>query len=92
MVFINTELRTFNHTGTFISFFFTSEIMEEPDWPTPRRGLTRSVDDAEDFTSAPGTVFRDHSLNTPLVEDDHQVHEQLNKSSLTFSVKLSNLK
>ena len=47
--------------------------MEEPDWPTPRRGLTRSVDDAEDFSSVPGTVFRDHSLNTPLVEDDHQV-------------------
>ncbi|XP_072030737.1 probable sodium-coupled neutral amino acid transporter 6 [Amphiura filiformis] len=41
--------------------------MEEPDWPTPRRGLTRSIDDAEDFTRMPGNIFHSHSINSPLV-------------------------
>ncbi len=47
--------------------------MAEPDWSTPRRGLLRSVDDAEEFTSVPGTVFHSHSLQSPLVTNTDQV-------------------
>ena len=42
--------------------------MEEPGWPTPRKGLSRSIDDADEFSNAPGTIFQQHSINTPLIE------------------------